>query len=126
MSTQPTHGLPPYAKPWLSYSDQVRRLVERGLVVNDPPAAEAFLTHVNYYRFSGYCVAFEQQRHVFRQGVTFEQVRASYDFDMAMRDLVTEALEVLEVDFRSAVSYNFGQRHGAVRPCRSGKLLSCL
>jgi len=40
-------------------------------------------------------------------------VRASYDFDLALRDLVTEALEVLEVDVRAAVAYTFGQRYGA-------------
>jgi abortive infection bacteriophage resistance protein len=83
------------------------------LVVNDGIAAQAFLAHINYYRFSGYCLAFEKQHHTFREGVTFEQVRASYEFDLALRDLVTEALEVLEVDFRTAIAYHFGQEHGA-------------
>jgi abortive infection bacteriophage resistance protein len=32
---------------------------------------------------------------------------------MALRDLVTEALEILEVDFRAVIAYEFGQRHGA-------------
>jgi abortive infection bacteriophage resistance protein len=91
----------------------VAQLASRGLVVNDRAAAQAFLSHINYYRFGGYCLAFEKQRHVFRDGVTFEQVRASYEFDLALRDLVTEALEVLEVDFRAAIAYDFGQRHGA-------------
>ena len=110
MSSQ---GRPSYQKPWLSHADQVKQLASRGLVVNDSPGAEAFLSHISYYRFSGYCLAFEQQRHAFRQGVTFEQVRASYDFDLALRDLVTESLEVIEVDVRAAISYNFGGRHGA-------------
>ena len=113
MTPRPPGRRPAYAKPWLSYADQVAQLASRGLVVNDPAAARAFLSHVNYYRFSGYCLAFEKQRHAFNEGVTFEQVRVSYEFDLALRDLVTEALEVLEVDFRAAVAYHFGQRHGA-------------
>ena len=112
MSNQPP-SRPPYQKPWLSYADQVRQLVSRGLVVNDAIAAQAFLAHINYYRFSGYCLAFEKQHHTFHEGVTFEQVRASYEFDLALRDLVTEALEVLEVDFRTAIAYHFGQEHSA-------------
>ena len=45
----------PYAKPWLSYEDQVKKLQQRGLIVDDPQAAAQFLLHLNYYRFSGYC-----------------------------------------------------------------------
>jgi len=84
-----------FAKPWLSCLDQVALLQSRGLVIRDPAAAAHFLSHVNYYRFSGYCLAFEQARHHFLPGVTFEQVRASYDFDRVLRDLVTEALELI-------------------------------
>ena len=104
---------PSYQKPWLSHADQVAKLVSRGLTIADHAAAARFLSHVNYYRFSGYCLAFEQQRHQFNGGCTFEQVKAAYEFDLVLRDLVTEALEVLEVDFRSAIAYHFGQRHGA-------------
>jgi abortive infection bacteriophage resistance protein len=113
MSQQPSGSRPAYPKPWLSYADQVQKLVDRGLTVGDRAAAEAFLAHINYYRFSGYCLAFEQQRHQFAAGVTFEQVCASYDFDMGLRDLVVEALEVVEVDFRAKIAYHFGNTYGA-------------
>lgn len=102
-----------YQKPWLSHADQIVLLQQRGLVVNDAAAAEQFVSHLNYYRFSGYCLAFESQRHQFIQGTTFEQVVAAYEFDLRLRDLLTEALEVVEVDFRAAVGYAFGQRYSA-------------
>lgn len=103
----------PYLKPWCSYADQVAKLISRGLVVADQGAAERFLSHVNYYRFSGYCAAFEHPRHRFNVGVSFEQIRAAYDFDVGLRDVVTEALEVIEVDFRATIAYHFGQHRGA-------------
>lgn len=103
----------PFAKPWLNWSDQVKTLASRGLVIADLGAAESFLSHVNYYRFSGYCVPFEQARHVFAPGTTFEDVRAAYDFDFTLRDLITEAVELVEVDARTAVAYHFGQHYGA-------------
>jgi len=94
----PQSPRPSYQKPWLSYADQIALLSSRGLVIANVPAATDFLRHVSYYRFSGYCLAFEVSRHTFRPGVTFEQVQAAYEFDLALRDVVTEALEVVEVD----------------------------
>jgi hypothetical protein len=76
----PAPPRPSYTKPWKSYEDQVALLQTRGLVVADSVVATTFFRHVNYHRFSGYCLAFEQARHQFRTGVTFEQVRAAYDF----------------------------------------------
>ena len=103
----------PYRKGWLSYADQVQLLQHRGLVVSDLRKAEQFLSHLNYYRFSGYCLAFESQRHTFVAGTTFEQIVDAYQFDLGLRDLVTEALEIIEVDLRAAIAYFFGQRYGA-------------
>lgn len=68
-----------YQKPWLSYAQQLERLKDRGLIVADLAAAERFLSHLNYYRFSGYCLAFETQRHRFADGATFEQIVAAYE-----------------------------------------------
>ncbi len=108
--------LPPtqsYRKTWLDYPDQVELLIRRGLIVGDVRAAERFLSHVNYYRYSGYGLAFQTGPDQFKPGVTFEDVRAAYDFDSALRDLVTEALEGVEIDFRAAVAHHFGKCHGA-------------
>ena len=106
---------PFYPKPWLDYAGQVALLASRGLIVADPAEAEAFLSHVNYYRFSGYCLAFEipRVRHRFAPGITFEQVRSSYQFDLLLRDLLNEALEIIEVDLRAVIAYRFGQTHHA-------------
>ena len=107
-----TPGIP-FSRPWLSCAAQVQVLQQRGLTVADPQAAEQFLSHLNYYRFSGYCLAFELQRHNFNGGTTFEDVVSAYQFDLTLRDLLTEALEVVEVDLRAAIAYEFGQRSGA-------------
>lgn len=103
----------PFAKPWQSWADQLKTLESRGLIVTNRPAAEAFLSHVNYYRLSGYCLAFEQARHVFVPGTTIEQVQTAYDFDRVLRDLITEALEIVEVDLRTAIAYHFGRHYQA-------------
>lgn len=82
-------------------------------MVTDRPSAEAFLSHVNYYRLSGYCLAFEQSRHRFVPGTTLDQVRGAYEFDRPLRDLITEALGLFEVDARTAIAYQLGRRYRA-------------
>ena len=103
----------PYAKPWLSYKDQLSLLTTRGLTIADPAAAQTFLSHVNYYRLSGFCLAFETHRHAFRPGVTFDDIKAAYEFDVRLRDLLNEALEVIEIDIRTCLTHFVGQRYGA-------------
>jgi abortive infection bacteriophage resistance protein len=109
---QSPHATVPFTKKWDDCATQVAILQSRGLVVRDTAAAIEFLTHINYYRFSGFCVAFESSRHVFAPGSMFEDVRAAYDFDQRLRDLLNEALEVVEIDLRTAIAAPFGQHYG--------------
>ncbi|MDZ7618082.1 MAG: hypothetical protein U1E05_13845, partial [Patescibacteria group bacterium] len=55
MSQQPV--LVPFQN-WRSHAHLVALLQQRGFVVADAAAADAFLAHLSYYRFSGYCLAF--------------------------------------------------------------------
>lgn len=102
----------PCPKRWLSVSDQLAKLQARGLVIVDPVASETFLRHINYYCFTGYGLVFEQPRHTYIAGTTFDQVRQTYEFDRALRDLFTESIELIELDLRTALAHSFGELHG--------------
>lgn len=102
-----------YQKQWLPISKQIEKLESHGLVVSDRTAAEKFLRHLNYYRFSGYSLAFERSRHSFVKGTTFEQIRQAYEFDRSLRDLVYKSMEVIELDIRTTVAYSFGKSYQA-------------
>ena len=109
-------GVPPvrisYTEAWLSVPDQVAKLQARGLQIPDLVDAVSFLYHVNYYSFAGHCLAFENPQHSFPVGITFEQIKFAYMFDMTLRDLLNEALELIEIDLCTAVAYSFGQTYG--------------
>jgi abortive infection bacteriophage resistance protein len=111
----------PYTKAWLSISGQIQKLKSYGLIIPDDLSATFFLQHINYYRFSGYALAFETSRHVYQPGTTFDQIRHAYEFDRALRDLVTESLEVIELDLRTAIAHAFGRDHGAFGHTDSSK-----
>ena len=107
-----------YPKGWLDYDGQLAKLVSRGLAVPDLVSAKQFLAYSNYYRFTGYCLRFQHideqtGDRVFNSGVTFSDVTELYEMDRKLRDCVSDALETVEISFRSAVAYHFANAHGA-------------
>lgn len=102
-----------YNKPPLSSTQQVKLLAKRGLAIPDQSKAERFLSQVNYYRLSAYCIPFEVTRHVFKKGVSFEQIQQLYEFDRRLRFLIDEALEVIEISFRTSLAYYLSHKYGA-------------
>ncbi len=102
-----------YNKPPLTYQEQIDLLARRGLIIKDRDKAEQFLAAVNYYRFSAYCIPFEESRHKFRPNVYFEQVQKLYEFDRQLRFLIDEALEIIEIAVRSRIAYYLSHQYGA-------------
>ena len=81
-------------KPWLSFSDQLQRLRDRGLVVENKAAALDYLERIGYYRLSGYWYPLRQmdkaasntlgkpvRADTFEPGSRFEDVVRLYVFD---------------------------------------------
>lgn len=104
----------PYEKPALTFSDQIIRLQGRGLVVKDCDRAERVLSHINYYRFAGYLLAFEEDHpsHRVIAGTTFEDVERSYRFDRDLRMAILAAVESIEISFRTKFAYRFAHYAG--------------
>ena len=81
-----------FAKPALTYQQQIAHLAANGMVIPDHAAAEFWLRHVSYYRLSAYWLYFERPKGSpgprFQSGTTFERVTRLYDFDRLLRRLV--------------------------------------
>lgn len=95
-----------YGKPPLPLDELVDRLSNRGLDIPDPGRSERHLRHIGYYRLSPYTIPFQQGEpdHLFREGTTFDDVLDLYVFDRALRLLVMDALERVEVAVRAALT----------------------
>ena len=108
----------PFNKPPLSLADQLSLLISRGLTMSDPSDATHYLTHIGYYRLSGYALPFQiggsgADRHNFKPGVTFDDILDRYVFDRKLRLLVMDAIERIEISVRAALSNILAPRHGA-------------
>lgn len=104
-------------KPSLSWDEQVALLVRRGLTVHDELSCGRFLAAANYYRFSGYARYFQRAPHLgddgFRPGTTFDEVRAVYDADQALRTDLLRPLSQVELMLRSHTARVIADEHGA-------------
>lgn len=103
----------PFTKPATTYAQQVAQLQQRGMVIDDPTAAEFYLQHLNYYRLGAYWLPFEDDHatHTFRPGTRFTEVLNHYVFDRELRLLVLDAIERIEVSVRSQWAYQLAHQH---------------
>lgn len=92
-----------FNKPAFSIQDQIKLLQARGLVVKDVAQAEHWLMHVGYYRLAGYWQIFQtdSRLHTFTTNTTFDQLIELYNFDRELRLLVYDAIERIEISFRT-------------------------
>ena len=103
-----------YQKPYLSASDQLAQLVERGIIVTNESQALGYLKQINYYRLSAYWYPFRAQKQSilqdhFKPDTYFQTVIDLYLFDKKLRLLTLDALESIEVALRTAVVFQIGQ-----------------
>jgi abortive infection bacteriophage resistance protein len=105
-----------YDKPPLLIDQQVDLLISRGMIIHDRARAARYLTHINYYRLRAYWLPFEEtvaDMHRLKPGTQFEQALSLYVFDRKFRLLVLEAIERVEVSFRTRFAYILGNRYGS-------------
>ena len=102
-------------KPFLSYAAQVEHLQACGMHVEDESKAIEILSRASYYRLiNAYALGLyaDEDKHCFRDGVTFGQVHGLYAFDNRLRHVVSELLEEFEVLFRTRLAHYIGEHYG--------------
>lgn len=104
----------PFTKQAISLQAQIALLRSRGMLIQDEPFALQTLGHINYYRLGAYWLPFEADHasHTFVPGTRFEAVVDHYAFDRALRLLVLDAIERVEVALRAQLTYHLGIAHG--------------
>jgi len=110
--------LAPYNKPYLSVSDQIVRLEDRGMTIPDRQKAEEYLSRIGYYRLSAYWYPFRataptvdgtiQVLDTFKPSTSFKTVVDLYAFDKALRLHLLDALERIEISVRTSIALRLG------------------
>lgn len=99
-------------KPALTVNEQVARLKEREMVVEDETEAASILQRINYYRFSGYAFLFQKPNNHYQKGTSFRKIIRIMEFDTALRQIFMSFLEYIEIYARTKIAYWFSLAHG--------------
>lgn len=108
----------PYIKRALSLSDQLNLLVNRGLAVDDQSEALHALSHISYYRLSGYAYPLRNRDEAgvvqenFIKNAKWSEVISLYEFDRKLRMSILSALEKIEVAVRTRLTFHFAHKYG--------------
>lgn len=103
-----------FNKPAKSFEEQLDLLIERGMQAPDRTKAIHYLTHINYYRLEAYWLPYEISRnpHRFANNTSFDAILSHYLFDRELRLHLLDAIERLEVSFRTQWAYHMSHAYG--------------
>ncbi len=105
-----------YSKKPLSIDEQIALLESRGLQIADHARARHYLSYISYYRLRAYTYPYQvntDENHPFQTGTSFDQVLDDYLFDRYLRLLIFDAIERIEIAFRTQVIHHYSMRHGS-------------
>ena len=101
-----------YTKPFKTYEEQAEILIDQRGMVADRASLIEHLQDAGYYRLSGYWHIFKQPDDTFKEGTAFAKVWDLYTFDRQFRLVVFDAIERVEVYFRTQLAYELARTTG--------------
>ena len=95
----------------LTFSEQVEKLNEHGIIIKDAEkkAVEEYLSHVNYYKLTGYTLQFRKEAESSNLATshTVSEIKKLYDFDADMRQMLRGYLEIVETYCKTQIANSF-------------------
>lgn len=100
-------------KEFFTYEQQVGKLKDNGLIINDEKKAICFLKLEGYYNIiNGYSSEFKSQKGNFNKGTTFEDICNLYAFDKDIRNIIYKYTSSVETHIKALIAHEFSRAHG--------------
>ncbi len=100
-------------KQFKTIDEQIDLLASRRMSFNNVENAKKLLLTNNYYNvINGYKDLFMNNEDTFKNGTSFEELYALYDFDRSLRDILLKYILKIENTLRTLVAYYFSLEHG--------------
>lgn len=105
-----------YKKAPINITEQIEKLQARGLEIANPEKASHYLSNISYYRLRAYTYPFQdnnKENQPFNRKISFDDIIHLYVFDRQLRLLIFNAIEKIEVSFRTQIIYQYALVHGS-------------
>lgn len=108
-----------YRKHAITLDQQIERLRNKGVVIEDEDKAKECLADIGYYRLGFYTHSFEvtyplldgRRQHQVRPGTTFGEIVALYYFDFDLRNILNKYLSRIEIAIRTTIIYELSIKY---------------
>lgn len=97
-----------------TFDEQINLLRKRGCAVHDEAACRRILSHVGYYHLSAYLLPYKGEDETYMDGTSIEKVYRLYEFDRKLRNILNGAIEVVETDLRTQISFFHAHKYGSM------------
>lgn len=107
-----------YTKRPLQLQEQVDKLRNRGLIIDDEQLAKEYLSNISYYRLRAYTYPFQDNDnpiadHRFKKSdIHFSDIIDLYRFDRRLRSVIFNAIEKIEVAVRTKIVQAYAETTG--------------
>lgn len=105
-----------YIKQPKSFLEQVKILKERGLNISNIEKAEKILENISYNRLSNYWFPFLKEPktdEIFIDGIDFETIFNTYQFDSELRLIMFYAIEQIEIAIRTQIIFHLSIKYNS-------------
>lgn len=105
-----------YQKQFKTFDEQLTLLKQRKLNISNDSFVLSKLQRINYYRLSAYFLPFKHSQNTakkddFLDDTSFEDIIRLYYFDSELRKIIFEAIESIEIYFRTQITYSHAFRY---------------
>lgn len=102
-------------QPPLNVEEQVKNLIDLGLIIDDPEYAKALLNDVSYFRMiKAYSLGLKPKNGNYFKDVSFRQIEDLYKFNACFRQLLFVIIERIEVNLRCRLANYFSSKYGVL------------
>lgn len=100
-------------KPFLTYEQQIQKLIDKGLTIHDCKAATALLKKHSYFALvSGYKKPFKAKNGLYKPHSSLDDIYSLYVFDDTLRTIIFRNILKVEKHIKSLISYSFCETYG--------------
>lgn len=100
-------------KPFLTYEQQIQKLIDKGLTINNHgDAIELLKKHSYFALISGYKKPFKTKQGIYKPHTSLDDIYSLYTFDDTLRTNILCNILKVEKHIKSLISYSFCKTYG--------------
>ena len=113
----------PYTRKPTTLAEQLQHLRSLGLSIDDEDKFCNFISQAGYYRVKAFLLPYRNVDRSFVEGACSEKVMQLYNFDVGLRLLVFQTVQVLELAIRAKFNRHMTEQSGCPFWCADDKML---